>query len=61
MSWFSLEVEKSWAPWAFVKGDTKKVIAALELLATLIGVIGVRLWVPEKQASDQRIHGQPVQ
>ena len=28
------------------KGDTKKVIAALELLATLIGV---RLWVPEGQ------------
>ena len=49
--WFSLEVEKGWAPWAFVKGDTKKVIAALELLATLIGV---RLWVPEE-------HSQPVQ
>ena len=39
---FSLEVEKGWAPWAFVKGDT-----ALELLATLVGV---RLWVPERQA-----------
>ena len=54
---------KGWAPWAFVKGDTKKVIAALELLATLIGV---RLWVPEGQAkqhpgSYQRIYGQPVQ
>ena len=45
--WFSLEVEKDWAPWAFVKGDTKKVIAALELLATLVGV---RLWVPEGQS-----------
>ena len=43
--WFSLEVEKG--PWAFVKGDTKKVIAALELLATLVRV---RLWVPEGQA-----------
>ena len=31
-------------PWTFLKGDTKKVIAALELLATLIGV---RLWVPD--------------
>ena len=46
-TWFSLEVGKGWAIWAFVKGDTKKVIAALELLATLIGV---RLWVPEGQA-----------
>ena len=54
MSWpadrlegFSLEVEKAWVPWGFTKGDTKKVIAALELLATLVGV---RLWVPEGQA-----------
>ena len=39
-----LEVEKAWASRAFLKGDTKKVIAALELLATLIGV---RLWVPD--------------
>ena len=35
--WFSLEVEKGWQ-------DTKKVIVALELLATLVGV---RLWVLE--------------
>ena len=45
--WFSLEVEKSWAPWAFAKGDPNKVIAALELLATLVGV---RLWVPDGDA-----------
>ena len=45
--WFSVEVEKVWALWAFTKGDTKKVIAALELVATLVGV---RLWVPEGQA-----------
>ena len=45
--WFSLDVEKGWAPWAFVTGDTKKVIAALELLASLIGV---RLWVSEGQS-----------
>ena len=42
--WFSLEVDRAWAPWAFAKGDPKKVIAALELLATLVGI---RLWVPE--------------
>ena len=42
--WFSLEVTPEWAPWAFAKGDPGKVIAALELPATLVGV---RLWVPE--------------
>ncbi len=42
--WFSLEVDKSWAPWAFSKSSPNKVIAALELLATLIAV---KFWVPE--------------
>ena len=42
--WFSLEVTQDWGPWAFSKGDTKKVFVALELLATLIGV---KLWIPE--------------
>ncbi|CAE7384788.1 unnamed protein product [Symbiodinium microadriaticum] len=45
--WFSLEVQQSWAPWAFAKGDPNKVIAALELLATLVAV---KLWVPEGPA-----------
>ena len=45
--WFSLEVTPEWAPWAFAKGDPGKGIAALELLATLVGV---RLWVPEGNA-----------
>ena len=45
--WFSLEVTESWAPWAFVKGDPKRVIAALELLATLIAV---KLWVPDSDS-----------
>ena len=39
--WFSLEVDRALAPWAFAKGHPKKVIAALELLATLVGI---RLW-----------------
>ena len=39
--------ERSWAPWAFAKGDPGKVIAALELLATLVGV---RLCVPDGDA-----------
>ena len=33
-----LEVDRSWAPWAFSKSSPNKVIAALELLATLIVV-----------------------
>ena len=45
--WLSLEVQQSWAPWAFAKGDPNKVIAALELLATLVAV---KLWVPESTA-----------
>ena len=40
-------IREGLAPWAFVKGHTKKVIAPLELLATLIGV---RLWVSEGQS-----------
>jgi hypothetical protein len=44
--WFSLEVEKDWAPWAFCKKDMKRVTAALELLGTLITI---RLWVPDSQ------------
>ena len=46
--WFSLEVDRSWAPWAFSKSSPNKVIAALELLATLIAV---KLWVRD---SDER-------
>ena len=54
---FSLEVLDSWAPWAFAKGDPGKVIAALELLATLVGV---RLWVPDgdaKKTSREEVRG----
>ena len=46
--WFSLEVDSSWAPWAFSKSSPNKVIAALELLATLIAV---KLWIRD---SDDR-------
>ena len=37
--WFSLEVARTWALWAFATGDPEKVIAALELLATLLGYV----------------------
>ena len=43
---FSLEVDRSWAPWAFSKSSPNKVIAALELLATLIAV---ELWIPDSE------------
>ena len=36
--WFSEEVEEAWAPWLFLRKDPKRVIAALEMLATLIAV-----------------------
>ncbi|CAE8609473.1 unnamed protein product [Polarella glacialis] len=37
--WFYLEVESSWAPWAFAKAsDPGRVIAALELLGTILCV-----------------------
>eukprot|EP00435_Cladocopium_sp_Y103_P039700 s436_g10.t1 len=41
LEWFSEEVKEAWAPWLFVRRDPKRVIAALELLATLIAA---RLW-----------------
>ena len=31
--WFSLEVTREWAPWAFSKDSPNKVIASLELLS----------------------------
>ncbi|CAE7547722.1 GIP [Symbiodinium pilosum] len=55
--WFSLEVTREWARWAFSKDSPNKVIAPLELLATLIAV---KLWVPdskERQVSRVAIRG----
>ena len=38
--WYALEVERSWAPWAFAKqNDPGRVIATLELLGTLLSII----------------------
>ena len=41
IEWFSEEVLESWAPWLFIRKDPKRVIASLELLATLVAT---RLW-----------------
>ena len=38
-NWFSLEVESSWAPWLFCKKDPKRIVAALEMLATIVAII----------------------
>ena len=56
--WFSLEVTRDWAPWAFSKESPNKVIASLELL--LATLIGVKLWVPDskdRQVSKLAIRG----
>ena len=52
-----LEATRQWAPWAFSKDSPSKVIASLELLATLIAV---KLWVPDskgRQVSKLAIRG----
>eukprot|EP00435_Cladocopium_sp_Y103_P058340 s2357_g20.t1 len=43
ISWFSEEITVEWAPWMGLKKDPKRVIAALELLASLVAV---KLWMP---------------
>ena len=50
--WFSEKVEKDWAPWLFARKDPKRVIASLELLATLIAV---RLWAKESQGGSKGV------
>ena len=49
--WFSEKIERDWAEWLFIKNDLKRIIASLELLATLVAV---RLWTGGK---DTRSNG----
>ena len=42
--WFSMKITKEHFPWVFHKNDPKRVIAALELLTTLIAVM---VFIPE--------------
>jgi len=44
LEWFSEEVPRSWADWMTYKRDPKRVIATLELLAS---VVAVKLWMPQ--------------
>ena len=46
---FSEKIERSWADWLFVKKDLKRIIASLELLATLVAV---RLWTKTDSRSN---------
>eukprot|EP00435_Cladocopium_sp_Y103_P022415 s1608_g5.t1 len=48
VEWFSEEVSASWAPWLNIRKDPKRIIASLELLASLVAV---KLWMPP---SDRR-------
>ena len=44
VSWFSEEINGDWAGWLKMKRDPKRIIAALELLATLVTA---KLWMPK--------------
>ena len=46
LEWFSEEVPKEWATWMTLKKDPKRVIATLELLASLVAV---KLWMQESR------------
>ena len=52
LEWFSEKIERSWAEWLFVKKDLKRIIASLELLATLIAV---RLWAGRNGAKSKGV------
>ena len=45
LEWFSEEIDREWAPWIFLKRDPKRIIASLELLASLVAV---KLWGPKE-------------
>ena len=37
--WFAVKLDQETAPWAFCKGSPERVVATLELLATLVGLV----------------------
>ena len=43
LAWFSEEITADWAGWLKLRKDPKRLIASLELLATLVAV---KLWMP---------------
>ena len=53
--WFSMEVTEEWAPWLKCRGNNpKRVIAALEMLGTLVGI---KLW-GDKRSDTMRVMAQ---
>eukprot|EP00435_Cladocopium_sp_Y103_P046262 s364_g13.t1 len=46
MEWFSEEIKPDWAEWMQYKKDPKRLIASLELLASLVAV---KLWMPQRR------------
>ena len=61
--WFALEVTESWAPWAFVKGGTKRV-AVLELSGDANCSEALGSWERQPTAINsfhKGLHGQQVQ
>jgi hypothetical protein len=49
--WYAMEIRESEAPWVFAKKDPQRVIAALELLATLVAIV---LFDPEEKVGGLR-------
>ena len=52
LAWFSEEVPLSWALWLKLKRDPKRIIAALDLLASLVAV---KLWMQPAQQSSEAV------
>ena len=52
VSWFSEEISPEWAPWLHLKRDPKRIIAALELLASLVTV---KLWMPTTEGATDAV------
>ena len=50
--WFSIPLTEQNAPWAFFKGKPFKVVAALELLASTIGLV---LLYPDARCTDKGV------
>ena len=42
-SWFSVELTRATAPWAFMRGEPFRIIASTELLASLVGLMVLML------------------
>ena len=53
--WFACRLTKQSAPWAFARGEPFRVVASLELLAVLVGVIAFDVQADDAVAGHTRI------